>query len=122
VGTPYEYLERVAAEVAPIVPDAASIVHVEANYDVQPFDVRFLVTPYDRKQLYDLSLRKPIAAPPEVALRAQQVLSDYFAVTQPLLDQDLVFLRISVLKDASFLMSQSCRLRTGATRPPSESR
>jgi hypothetical protein len=110
--TPYECLERVAAEVAPHVPDDESMLHVEVDFDRQPFEVKFASTPYDRSRFFSLSLRTPFPAPPALVEGARQVLSAYLAVTQPLLKEELVFLRVSVASDGSFFMSQSCRRRS----------
>src|SRR5262245_34115192 len=101
VGTPHECLKRVAAEVAPHVPDKESILHVDVEFDRLPFEVKFASTPYDRQSFYSLSLRTPFAVSPDLVARVRGVLSDYFTLTQPLLKVDLVFLRTSVTSDGA---------------------
>lgn len=113
MATPYRCLEEIAADVAPHVPGEGEIVHIEVDFDRHPFEVTFMVTPYDRERLYDLSLRTPLVIPPDVALRVRQVLSDYITLTRPLLEQELVLLRVSVTSDGSFFIGQSCRRRPG---------
>ena len=116
VGTPYQCLEEVAACVAPIVPTGAWIVHVEVDFKEHPFAVTFAVAPYERSRPHDPSERAPLAMPPEPAGRVRKILGDYFDQVQAELrhrDQSLVFLRVSVTRDGSFVMAQSCRQGTG---------
>jgi hypothetical protein len=115
VRTPYQCLEQLAAEVAPHVPDKNLIVHVEVEFDRQPFEVTFASTPYDRNRFYSLSLRTPFSVPSELVARVREVMSDYLMRTQPLLNEDLVFLRLSVTSEASFFVSESCKQRLGGT-------
>jgi len=109
--TPCELLERIAADVAPHVPGNESIVHVEVGFAQQPPEVEFKSTPYDRKTLYDLALRTPLTVPEPLAKWVRDTASEYFDLAQPLNEQDLVFLRVSVTNDGSFFMGQSCKQR-----------
>jgi hypothetical protein len=88
-------------------------VHVEVDFERQPFEVRFVSTPLGQTGPYDLSLRTSFEAPPALVVRVRQALGDYFALTQPLLHEELVFLRLSVTSAGSLQMSQSCRRRPG---------
>jgi hypothetical protein len=111
MANPYECLEHIAADVAPHVPGQDRIVHVEVQFDQKPPEVRFQSTPYDRKTLYELRLRAPMTVPESLATQVRAIASAYHDLVQPLLEDDLVFLRVSVTSDGKFLMAQSCRKR-----------
>ena len=107
--TPYACLEGIAAEVAPFVPGSKSIVHVEVSFDHQPFDVHFKLTPWDERQFFNLSERTPFVVPAELLSRTLQLANECFALTQPLFEQTLIFLRLSVLSNGNFFTSQDVR-------------
>jgi hypothetical protein len=111
MATPYELLEQIAAGVAPHVSGSDAIVHVEVDFDRQPFDLRFQSTPYDQNTLFDLKLRIMNAVPASLVMQVRNTAKEYFEQVQPLMEQDLIFLRVSVTSDGNFRMAQSCRER-----------
>jgi hypothetical protein len=109
--TPYELLERIATEVAPHVPGSDMIVHVEVQFAERPTELRFQSTPYDKEELYDLSLRTPIDVPETLVTRVRHLANEYFDLMQTRSELGLVFLRLSVKDDGDFLVGQTHKQR-----------
>src|SRR5258708_49716 len=105
-STPWECLERIALDVASLVPDEESIVRVEVEFDGDAFAVQFVSTPYRPCQLYDPSLSTRLSVTEEQVARVRQALGDYCHHAKSW-ENELESLTLSVAIDGSFSMGQT---------------
>ncbi len=110
MGSPWQLLERIAADVASLVPDEKSMVRVEVEFDPEPFEVQFVSALYRPGELWDPSLGTQLSVPSDQVARVRQGLTEFRERSQSW-EHELERMTLTVAIDGSFSLGQTCRDR-----------
>ena len=116
MGTPYECLERIAADVASLVPDAESVVRVHVEFDPKPCEVEIVSALYRPDKLWSETPSTRLTLPAEKLQRVRDALTEFFVHSQSW-DDELERMSIMVAIDGSFSHGETLRKRSTAAKP-----
>src|SRR6266699_1526631 len=108
MGTPWQCLERIAADVASLVPDEKSIVRVEVEFDTQPFEVRFVSAIYRPNELWDPASGTRLTVSSDQVARVRNELTNYKSMMESP-DRELECVTLTVAIDGSWGVGETCR-------------